>query len=381
MQPSPGKTLAQALVLIIFLLTLGIASLGTILAPKKDVSVNEKRRLAQFPPLAWNIPSLTTWPKTFENYLRDHFFHRETLVRWNALARLRLFRHSPTFVALVGKDDWLFYVGDWALHDYLGDGGGMEPERIERWADLINRRRQRLETLGVHYLLAVAPNKEKVYPEYLPERIRRHAGTTRLEALGVRMRTSDAAAHFLDLSDVLRQGKDEKQTYFKTDTHWTDPGAFIAYLEIMRRLHESFQDIKPIPRKQCTVKRQQSCGEDIALVMGLAGAITEECEKITVRQACASQKGTLAEFTALPPAMRNLPVFGCPQATPLRLLVLSDSFGNALRDYLAESFQEVVFFREGSLFTLAPFIEEYRPDIILELHVARFLDKAMQDRP
>lgn len=376
---SPANLSQRALILI-FVLTLALGCLGTCLSRKEEISASEQRRLAHFPHLEGNISSLSTWPGKLEGYLRDHIFLRQELVRCNALLRVRLLRHSPTFTALVGKNGWYFFTGDWALHDFLGYGDGMGSGRIDRWAEVIRQRKTTLASLGAHYLLAVAPNKEKVYPEFLPDRIRIHAGLTRLEALSARMAASDAAEHFLDLGESLHSAKREGTVYFMTDTHWTDLGALTASREILRRLARSFPAAAPLPPECCVQERTRTPGGDIALVMGLTNDIPEEPEKVTVKKPCAPPAARTLQAGILPggkPAQVN----GCSRGAPFRVLALTDSFGNALRPFLEESFQEVLFVRGGNLPGLLPFIEQYRPDIVLHLHVARFLDRALDEGP
>lgn len=56
--------------------------------------------------------------------------------------------------------------------------------------------------------------------------------------------------------------------------------------------------------------------------------------------------------------------------------MISDSFGNYLRQYLSETFQEVVYDSLYEFNLFKEFIADYKPDIILHLHVGRFMEKA-----
>ncbi|MFH0785734.1 MAG: hypothetical protein V2B20_27820, partial [Pseudomonadota bacterium] len=245
-----GKNLAQAALAIIFFLVTALFFFGTIFSEKMEISQQEKRQLAKFPKFTWTKSSLEEWPKLLNEYLNDHFFHREDLVLLNSLPRVKFLHRSTTFLVLVGEAGWYFLTGDWALHDYLGKSDKTDAETTDAWEKLIALRQQRLQELGGNYLVAVAPNKESVYPEFLPERIRSRAGTTMLEAFKARMGSSAMADHFLDLGEALVKAKANGRTYFKTDTHWNERGAYFAYRAIIERIRHWYPEVMPLPESR-----------------------------------------------------------------------------------------------------------------------------------
>jgi hypothetical protein len=375
MQKTIGKHLTHTLTASLLLFVVGILFIGTILSSKKDVSENEKRRLAVFPEIVWKRSPLNRLPKAIEQYLGDHLFFREELVRLNALLRKSLFYKSPNSLVLIGDKNWYYYLGDGALLDYLGKSGKTDNEAVSAWENTLARREKMLHEKGGYYLFAVAPNKESVYPEFLPVRISDHAGTTMLEALSRHIGHTDMAGHFLDLGESLRRAKKDGHIYFQTDTHWSRVGAYFAYLEIMRRLAPVFPDIVPLSRDRLDRQNKQDCTGDLSNFMGLSGSITEECEIINIKDPCARTINKKLKQDL--PESAELEFSSCPKGAPLRVLVISDSFGSTMQDYLAETFQEVAFSREQTLSELPAFLAKYRPDLVLQLHVGRFMDKAL----
>jgi len=163
------------ILILCFVITISTPLLGTLLSDNKDISEQEKRRLAPFPRIEWNWRAILTLPKALEPYYNDHFFLRSQLVAADSFLRMKLFRRSPIFVVLAGYDGWLFTISDWALHDYLGINKLAESD-AQTWKRVLSQRRQWAAQWGGHYLLAVAPNKMMVYPEHLPDRIKNNGG-------------------------------------------------------------------------------------------------------------------------------------------------------------------------------------------------------------
>lgn len=371
-----GKILTQAALCGLFLLTLVSFFFGTIFSEKSAVSKQEKRQLATFPTIAWGKKSIARFPESLNEYLKDHFFHRDDLVYLNALLRVELWHHSPTFVVLAGKDGWYYFMGDWALHDYLDNSNKNEPSLIRSWEELIALRQKRLQAVGANYLAVGVPNKECVYPEYLPDRFDGQAGTTMLDALAARMAQSPAAEHFLDVQGPLFQAKSTGQLYFKTDSHWNDRGAYFAYLAIMDRIHRWYPQAKALPESSFAREEGPFAGGDLVLLMGISGAIEEQDEAWKPRQACASPVDRKISSSTLPEG-QTLEANGCPAGVPLRVLLISDSFGQGLRNYLSNTFQEVVYSREVPFPELREYIAQYHPDLVMDLRVGRYLPRML----
>ncbi len=372
-----GKILAQTSLTIIFLATLGFFCLGTIFSEKKDISFQEKRQLASFPQIPSSKALLMAWPKSLTEYLKDQFFYREDLVFLNALMRVKLFQRSPTFVVLAGVEGWYFFMGDWALHDFLRKPEKTDAALTRSWENLIAHRQQMLQEIGANYLVAVAPNKECLYPEFLPKRIEEKIGTSILQVMNDRMSCSPLADHFLDLTEPLRKAKSPELLYFKTDSHWNSRGAYFAYRAIMEKIKLWYPQIAPLPENSFAKRPLENTQNgDLVLLMGLIGSISEKVEEWDVRPPCTTLEDRTITSERLP-AGQSLQANGCPAGADQRVLVISDSFGEGIKKYMSATFQDVVYSRELNVPDLRGFINEYRFDLVLDLRVARYLPKVM----
>lgn len=361
-----------------FLITIATPLIGTLLSDEKGISEQEKRRLAPFPKIEWTWKAILALPKALEPYYNDHFFLRSQLVAADSFLRMKLFRRSPTFVVLAGHDDWLFTIADWALHDYLGINKLNESDS-QAWKRVLAQRRQWTAQWGGHYLLAVAPNKMMVYPEQLPKRIRSNGGTTALDSLNDFLTGSSEAQSVLDLRSVMLREKPAHQLYFKNDTHWNSRGAYVAYRDIMARLEQWHPGLPVVDRNRLTSQTEEFLDGDLALAMGLKGILGESGETLSITEPCATEEKLL--ITPLIEENSQPLKSGCPQAAPLRVLVIGDSFIDSLEHYLSESFQEVLYERELEFNEMKDFIRAYRPDLILHIHVGRFMPRAFRLDP
>lgn len=366
-----GRRVAETILTIVFLTTLGLFFFGTIFSDKPDISAYEKRKLASFPQFSLTAPALIEWSKSLTRYLEDHFYQRENLVYLNALFRIKVFQRSPNFTVLAGEDGWYFFIGDWALHDFLRRPEKADAELTRSWEELIDRRQQMLQALGTNYLVAVVPNKESLYPEFLPKRIREKAGTPILQVMSTRMQRSPMANHFLDLQEHLRLAKSNKRLFCKTDSHWNARGAYFAYRAIMERIMLWHPEIAPLPENSFEKRQIEiSPAGDLIMLMGLLDAIPEQDEDWIPQHPCPTLEDRTITSEMLPPG-RSLKANGCSAGVDLRVLVISDSFGEEIRKYFSATFKEVVYSREVGVSELQSFIRKYRFDIVLDLNVAR----------
>ncbi len=68
---------------------------------------------------------------------------------------------------LIGKEDWLYYTGENNIQDhectmpFTKTELAAIRERLLAW-------NERLQQRGIRFYVVIAPNKESIYPQYLP---------------------------------------------------------------------------------------------------------------------------------------------------------------------------------------------------------------------
>src|SRR6185295_1542120 len=129
-------------------------------------------------------------------------------------------------------------------------------------------RRDWLAQRDIRYLFIVAPDKQTIYPEYMPAQLNRVGTATRLDQLVTYFeRHSDI--RILDLRDALRAVKLHDRPYERLDSHWNDVGAWSAYAEIAKQVGRWFPKVQPLPLS--SFERSSSAGEgnDLAMLLSL----------------------------------------------------------------------------------------------------------------
>lgn len=346
--------------------------------------LEENRKLEEIPHFAgWH--EWKKFPARFEAGYNDRFGFREALVKWDSWLKVFVLRESPTTRALIGKDGWLYYTA--SLSDYRG------LVRISR-ADLTDWQRELeaksayLASRGVRYLFVIVPDKETIYPEYLPGRIVKVRDLKRADQLFASFEKNHANFEWLDLRPTLKAAKDHGQLFQAADSHWNDLGAQFAAEEIIQRLRQWYPDI-PILRekdyKRVVINRG---GGDLARMMGFPATFRENYLDLQPKEPVlkpatipwqAEQKWDKNQIpkayeTALPDRRH-------------RAILSTDSFGPVLLPLLAASFQRTVLLpgrqpSDTDFDTYLPrLLDLEKPDVFVELVVERNVAHAPKLNP
>jgi alginate O-acetyltransferase complex protein AlgJ len=368
-QPHTPRTqkLEEMALIVCFLLVIVLPGLGLMM--KTDAAPSEEnRQLAPFPPLSLEGDDLTYFPERFNVYFNDHFGFRNTLIRSQALAKVRWLNVSSSADVICGKSGWLFFAGENSVAAYRAAQPFSEDE-LKQWAHTLENRRRWLAHRHIRYVFTVAPDKHTIYPEYMPEQIERVRDRSRLDQLIAYLK-EHTSVEVLDLRPALANAKSRFPTYYQTDTHWNDYGAFVAYQEIARTLRATLPMIAPRGESDYDIQVERSEGKDLTKMLGLSNAFSDTLVRLRPRQ---PSRVTVDGQPLDRPIIESMDTFATEQSgRPLpRLVMFRDSFANALIPYLAEDFSRAVYVW-SDLFD-ALLLERERPDIVLDEIVERKL--------
>ena len=164
--------------------------------------------------------------QTLEKQLDHKMPRRNELIAFANTIRYQLFGGSGDQVRL-GKDGWLFLTEEIR---YEGDDGkpplNRPEESFQVRLDLIASIAKRLDTQGIRLVVALVPDKARIYETQLGGRGYPEYNTNRYaQALS---ELSQRKVHAIDLLSPLVAGAKEKAMYYKTDTHWNQDGAQLS---------------------------------------------------------------------------------------------------------------------------------------------------------
>lgn len=265
-----------------------------------------------------------------------------------------------------GRDGWLFLTGALATF-YERSSGRLPDAKLADWVKLIETRAARLEHMGIHYVHMPAPEKLTIYDNKCTDRIVDWRLSPGLR-LGEMVQRSPYAHVWLDVIRPVRDARDQRPLFPKTDSHWNADGAFVAYKSLCGRIG-IVPEVDLLSRK----------GVDYHTVFDLGARMNPpraewfklyDFTKNSTRR-YANSIATYLETTTEAPvvfgashvAFRN----SAPSAAKKKLLIFGDSFSaqgmTSLTGMLAETAAEVEFVWSSDLDWR--YIERTRPDVVI----------------
>jgi hypothetical protein len=301
--------------------------------------------------------------RDFERYLGDNFGFRDGLIEAHHALVYRALRTTTSDSIVLGEEGWLYY--DTPLDgDSLRDFCGLRPFE-DGQLDAIERNLTTLSSFlrerNVLLAVLIAPNKDSVYPEHLPAKVRSLAGESRL-AQFLRRLAGRRDLLLVDPRPALTAGKARAPVFFKTDTHWNGYGAFIAYRELMGAVARAGAGIAEAREEDFGSERVDAKVRDLGLMLGVPGFPGEadlerrrlapppvRVERQPVRRRRNPRQGTVVCETDDPKRPR--------------MVMLRDSFAHALQPLLCPDFSRSVYLWQYTLDKRT--LEEEKPSVVV----------------
>ncbi len=358
----------------LFLVALALPGLATLAGVDAGMTRGENRDLAPPPQPSATWSAIAAVPDAFTAYFQDHFAFRSRLVRWQAAFRLLVLRVSPSPTVIRGKDRWLFYADDGALEDYLNQSP-LSAAELDEWAATLQHTHDWLTARGIAYLFVIAPDKHQVYPEFMPDTIRRTSTTSRTDQLVAHLRAK-ATVPVLDLRPAILATKRDARIYHRTDSHWNDLGALVGAQAILARVNEvtggTLPGLAPDDRRDFERRDQRTPGLDLTTMLGLESWVNEDDIRLDrkrrgarVVEPATPDPDNIEGRLATEHVRRDLP----------RAVVFRDSFGSALVPFLSEHFSRALYLWEYDLDPRV--IAEERPQVVIQEWAGRRLSNRM----
>ncbi len=261
------------------------------------------------------------------------------------------------FKVIEGREGWLFLANDTNASELQWTGQRRhEPGVLDRWRSEIATRVELLAPLcPAPYLFMVAPNKESVHPEFLPESL---APSERRPIHDFIDAVSDVTHVFWPV-DELRAWSLLLDVFPKVDTHWTDFGGFCIARALAARL------------KGLTVPSLADCNLRVDVRTGDLGI-----KFAPVRQAVwsiAEPRSAVSRVVFDNGLSNNGRIIISEKPGPVRTrgLVFGDSFFYAILPFLREAVDRLVFIHAYSVDLEV--VAHERPSFVLSETVERFL--------
>jgi alginate O-acetyltransferase complex protein AlgJ len=359
----PAWTVVLVVAFVAAILTPGAVMVARL---DREAPGGENRELARPPVLGWRWMDLRALPGAASAYFEDHFGLRGRLVRWQAWLRLRVFHVSASPDVILGRDGWLFYAGDGGSEDLISALPFTSAE-LEKWRETLQHTHDWLAARGIAYIFVLAPDKHAVYPEFLPASVHRVGLETRTDAL-VRYLREHSTVRVVDLRPTLHAAKTAERLYHRTDTHWNDRGAFVAYTTVMQALGRSVAG-EPAQRAAFDDARVMTAGMDLARMLGLSAHLPEEdlpLVPLTPRRSRVAEPRQSRQNLEVARLVTEQADSSRPRA-----VIFRDSFASALIPFLSEHFSRAVYLWQHNMAPDVVMAEQ--PRVVIQEWVGRHL--------
>lgn len=348
----------QAIVWIcMFVVMIVLFPISLLLTNETDAENQEYRELAEMPSLENN--TLDELIPQLENYINDHIPNRSQIIESINLVEMEVLSSSASDKVVCGTDGWLYLTEsvDWYRGEKL-----YSPEELDIIIDKLLFLSDKMENIGSEFILFIAPNKETIYPEFLPSSIgeKNYNKTDQLiDAL------EDNGINYVFPVESIVERKDSMQLYAKRDTHWNSLGAYIGAYELNKYMGTSIPPIDDLG-----IYPKEFDGEDLARMINLAGKWPKEEDYDFVGYA----PGCVINMVNWD-ATGNSVWYQTLGAEDRKVYFLRDSFGHRMINFVAAGSSDVCV-RHIDLF-YPESIDEEAPDyLVLEL-VERRLDELL----
>ena len=187
------------------------------------------------------------------------------------------YESSGIYGVIIGYN-YMSYFDD-CLPDYIGSNlindsaiSSLSARTAKRISDL----KEKGCNAEIIYLLV--PNTVNIWPEDMPSRYTRHTGDSLLRQW--KKGVTDGGATVIDLTDLMLAHKnDEYKIWHKTDSHWSEYGAYLGYTGLMDYIAQRFPDAAPRSRSDFEFENKEVNFGDIYATLGMT--LSDLCETTT----------------------------------------------------------------------------------------------------
>ena len=262
---------------------------------------------------------------TKQNPLRVPLINAENTLRLSLL-------HGSSNGVIQGERGWLF--SEETLDDYFGVT--LSPRALYSLAKTVRLTQDAAEREGSRFVFTVVPNKNTLYPQYMPARyIKGESSNLSL----LRQYLDKLGVHWLDMEQAL--AGQEKELYLRDDTHWNNLGALYGYnavMDALEREHESYNGASYTYRRDWTGDLTKMAFPDSGRVCGQY-YFDYQIDSVSFKQPRGGDNAALLEELMGDSEKRDGLIRTDNPSGQNSLYMLRDSFGRAMLPYFVSRYQ------------------------------------------
>lgn len=330
---------ADVMFSLVFVVILVVIMVLNLLAPNKEVSADENRRLAGRPRFSADSLLSGEYMEKYEKYLSDQFAGREVLRNARVVLN-RLGGSKEENGVLIGKNGQLMEKLLVPDQEVLGNN-----------LDAIVDFAEKNQKMPVYMMLV--PDAANVLNTDLPLL---YTAADQKRMIAQVKRELDTHVTWIDVESVLNKHTDDT-IYYKTDKHWTSAGAYYVFQAAAELMDIS----KGVSGKFATYPITTTFNGDLAAKSGCEKHVKEVIEiyiplegdtDVIVNYVDEQRKSTSLYDSSKLEGSNQYEVFLGGDSSVIdiktvsestrRLLVVKDSFANSFLPFLTPYFREIV---------------------------------------
>lgn len=321
-----------------------------------DAENYENRQMAPRP--AFDTASYGSYAASYEAYFNDSLPFRDALIAFNSKWNYFVFHSSVNDNVILGKDGWLFYAnkedGD-PIACYQGQNLYTEEQLAQIAANLCNIKAF-LDARGIEFVVLIAPNKERMYPEMMPDIYGQPASEyAALQVVRYIKEHTDIRIiyPYKELMMAKRQ-LEGRLLYHKVDTHWNYLAGYIASRTL---LQEFGIDLPEITSSTIQISEIDNAWSDLAAMIHLSKQLEKNEPDYLVSGY--EEHQVVNDKWDFPTEL----IYHAVDADPRDIYIVRDSFCSAMSGYIGSQFNSS-YMIHSSLYGIENFIE-HDPDIFV----------------
>lgn len=296
----------------------------------------------------------------------------------------------------VSADQWQLIAGgnyqfhlQYTLDDYLRKNT-YSASMLSRLTDKLAKRVENLQNVSPEseIIYMIVPSPASTYPETMPKSYTPNNGPSRLEQ--VTEAITNAGIKVIDLRDAFAEHKnDEYKLYWKTDSHWSEYGAYIAYKELFDYISVKHPESAPRDFDEFIWKEDFYYGGDMAHYLeyygsnGYNDSNTPMREYNVLRVPGFEMPSAIASIDRYVSDMRltyntrtvqNARNIDTKRPELPSAIVMRDSYSTQMYDILAERFDKTWYKGMWDFGFSENEIKQKQPDYIIYIIVERNID-------
>ena len=306
----------------------GLISIPLVFMPWTGYQLTENRPPSPLPEVFTEEGLNLALPVEFGDYFMDRFAGRVWMV--DAYSRLvgGIFGVSSNEKVIMGRDSWLFFYE--TVGDFDGTAALCDAD-MDKLTQYLLHLQHEAEARGQVFIIAIAPNKNTVYGEFMPSRYIRTDQPTNLDRLLL-----NEELNILDLHEVLLSVNE--RVYFKTDSHWNALGARFVAREIMNVIEDETGIRADFNWEEFIFEVEMITG-DLARMLYPANPPREADH---VFEDSRQRFQTIGRFRTLD----DMHITTESDGAPLRIAMYRDSFAESLIHYFSNAFSNAYYTRQ-----------------------------------